>query len=370
MTDRLSSPVVGAALAAALLRPRSVALIGVSNDPTKTASRPLQFLRRSKFAGAIYNVNPTRATVQGERAYASLSDLPERPDHAFVLTGTEASIAAAEECGRMGVPVVTILASGFSESGREGQVRQRRLGEIGREYGIRILGPSSIGVVNVHERLVLTANAAFAEPDLPAGGVFVGSHSGSMIGALVSRGKARGVGFAGLVSVGGEVDLSVGEVCAATLDDPTISSYLLFLESTRNAETLRSFALGAAQRGKSVAAFKLGRSAEGAELAASAHRRARRRRRRGRDFLKDCGIARVASFEGLIEICPLPNRMPLGGSSRRRNVGVVTTTGGGAAMAVDQLALRGVSVVAPGPEGVPCADKPPAWTRLTDGSST
>jgi Succinyl-CoA ligase like flavodoxin domain len=97
---------------------------------------------------------------------------------------------------------------------------ERRLRDIGRRYGVRVLGPSSIGVVNVHEKLVLTANAAFAEPDLPAGGVFVGSHSGSLIGALVSRGKARGLGFAGLVSAGGEVDLSLGEICAATLDDP------------------------------------------------------------------------------------------------------------------------------------------------------
>lgn len=339
----------GIALAEALLSPRVVALVGVSDDLAKTAARPLRFLRRAGFAGTVYSVNPARAVVQGETAYPSLSALPERPDHAFILTGTEAAVAALEECGRLGVPVATILAGGFSESGAEGAERENRLRQIGRSYGVRVLGPSSIGVVNVRDRLVLTANAAFAEPDLPVGGIFVGSHSGSLIGALVSRGKARGVGFAGLVSVGGEVDLSVGEICAATLDDPAVTGYLLFLESMHNADTLRAFALEAARRGKPVAAYKLGRSAEAAELAVS-HTGALA----GEDdvadiFLKECGIARVESFDGLLEILPLLNRLPMRETARDTSpgVGVVTTTGGGGAMAIDQLAIRGVRVVAP-----------------------
>ena len=348
MTATLSAGVTGAALAEQLLRPRRVALVGVSDDLAKTAARPLRFLRRAGFAGTVYPVNPTRATVQGEPAFRSLADLPERPDHAFILTGTDAAIAAVAECGRLGIPVATVLAGGFSESGADGAAREQRLRASARDAGVRVLGPSSIGVVNVHERLVLTANAAFAEPDLPAGGLFVGSHSGSLIGALVSRGKARGVGFAGLVSVGGEMDLSVGEICAATLDDPRIDSYLLFLESMHHADALRHFALGAAARGKPVVAYKLGRSAEAAELAVS-HTGALA----GEDdvadaFLKECGIARVESFEGLLEILPLlPRVAPARRGDRAPAVGVVTTTGGGAAMAVDQLAMRGVAVAAP-----------------------
>ena len=333
----------------ALLRPRSVALVGVSDDLSKTAARPLQFLRRAGFPHRIYPVNPTRATVQGERAYPSLAALPERPDHAFIVTGTQAAIAAVEQCGVLGIPIATILAGGFSESGTQGDANEQRLKEIAARHGVRVLGPSSIGIVNLHERLVLTANAAFAEPDLPVGRIFVGSHSGSLIGALVSRGKARGVGFAGLVSVGVESDLSMGEICGATLDDPNISGYLLFLESMRHADTLEAFAHMAAQRGKPVAAYKLGRSPEAAELAVS-HTGALA----GADdvadaFLRECGIARVESFEGLLDILPLLEKLPprLG---RKPTVGVVTTTGGGAAMAVDQMAVRGVSVVPPSEE--------------------
>ncbi len=263
----------------------------MSDDLTKTAARPLQFLRRAGFPHRIYPVNPTRATVQGETAYPSLAALPERPDHAFIVAGTEAAIAAVEQCGELGIPVATILAGGFSESGPAGDANERRLKELATRHGVRVLGPSSIGIVNLHERLVLTANAAFAEPDLPSGRIFVGSHSGSLIGALVSRGKARGVGFAGLVSVGVESDLSMGEICAATLDDPNISGYLLFLESMRHAQALEAFAHAAARRGKPIAAYKLGRSPEAAELAVS-HTGALA----GADdvadaFLRDCGIA-------------------------------------------------------------------------------
>ena len=197
----------------------------------------------------------------------SKSELTEVPDQVFVLTPTETVIPAVRECAALGMKVVTILASGFSESGAEGAAREGELRRIAKETGIRILGPSSLGVVNPRTGLVLTANAAFAEPDLPPGKVFVASHSGSMIGALVSRGKARGVGFAGLVSVGSEVDLNVGEICAATLDDPAIEGYLLFLESLRHGPELRAFARAAQRAGKPVIAYKLGRSAAAAEMA-------------------------------------------------------------------------------------------------------
>ena len=331
---------------AALLRPQSVALIGVSDDPSKTAGRPLQFLRRAGFEGEIFVVNPRRETVQGEKAYKSLADLPKRPDHAFILTDAEKALDALEECQRLGVPVATMLSSGFAEVGERGAANQARLDAILARGGTRLVGPSSIGVVNLHNGLTLTANAAFAEPDLPKGGIFVGSHSGSLIGALVSRGKRKGIGFAGLVSVGAETDLSIGEICMATLDDPQITSYMLFIETLRHADKLQQFAIEAARRGKPVAAFKLGRSEEAAELAVSHTGSLAGADEVADIFLAELGIARVESFEGLLEVMPLLQHVPASGTGARKGrVGVVTTTGGGAAMAVDQMALRGVDVV-------------------------
>jgi acyl-CoA synthetase (NDP forming) len=339
------------ALARLLFAPASVAIIGASDDPTKSAARPLQYLRRAGYAGAVYPINPRRDMVLGERAWPSLDALPERPEHAYILTPTEPAIAAVEECGRLGIPVATVLADGFTATTPEGAARARKMRELCASTGIRVIGPSCLGVVNLREKLLLTANAAFAETGLPVGRTFVASQSGSLIGALVSRGKDRGIGFAGLVSVGNELDLSVGEICAATLDDPGIDGYLLFLENIGHADALRRFALGAAARGKPVVAYKLGRSAEARELALS-HTGALA----GEDdvadaFLADCGIARVETFEGLLEALPLLHRVPaVAARPRKPTVGVVTTTGGAAAMVVDQLAVRSVAVVGPTPE--------------------
>src|SRR5690554_945800 len=344
----MSNAVNGQALAKALLNPSSVALVGISNDTKKTAARPLQFLRRAGFDGTVYNINPSREEVQGEKAYTSLSALPEIPDHAFILTNTEQAIAAVEECGKLGITVAKILAGGFSEKGEAGIEREKRLKEIAKAAGVRLLGPSSIGLVNVHQNLTLTANAAFGEPGLPKGGIFCASHSGSLIGALTSRGRSRGIGFHTLVSVGSECDLSVGEICESTVDDPSVTGYLLFLETSRNADTLRRFALKAAAVGKPVVAYKLGRSEIAAELAVS-HTGALAGEDSVTDaLLRDCGIARVDTFEGLLEALPLLAMTPFrnAGDSAPR-VGVVTTTGGGAAMAVDQLGIRGINVVSP-----------------------
>ncbi|WP_043837891.1 acetate--CoA ligase family protein [Muricoccus aerilatus] len=332
---------------AALLSPRSIAVVGASDDVTKTASRPFRFLRAGGYEGAIYPV-ARRDTVMGERAFPSLSALPERPDHAFVLLPTDGAMEAVAECARLGVPAVTVLAGGFSETGPEGAAREEALRESLRGSGTRLLGPNSIGLANLHHRMVLTANAAFTERDLPVGGAFAASQSGSMIGAILSRGRQRGLGFAGLVSVGAEVDLDMGSICAATLDDPKVTSYLLFLETLRGAGALRDFAAGAAARGKPVVAYKLGRSEEAAELAES-HTGALA----GEDdvadaFLRDCGIARVHTLEGLLEASLLLRRLPIRpAGARKPRVGMVTTTGGGAAMVVDGLGVRGVAVEAP-----------------------
>src|SRR5262249_12655023 len=192
------------------------------------------------------------------------------------------------------------VANGFSEIGSEGESREAKLRQIAARTGTRIVGPSSLGVVDLRHKTLLTANAAFDERNVPVGRIFAASHSGGMIGTFLSRGKARGIGYAGFVSVGNEVDLSIGEICSATLDDPGIDGYVLFLESMRKASTLRAFALAAAQRGKPVMAFKLGRSDAARELAVT-HTGALA----GEDdiaaaFLAECGIARVDTLEGLI----------------------------------------------------------------------
>src|SRR5215470_10281642 len=331
----------------ALFSPRSVALIGQSNDPGKTAGRPLKFLRQAGYAGRVYPINARRREVLGERAWSSLEALPEVPEHAYVVTPIDGAVEAIEACGRAGVAVATVLTDGFAEVGEAGRTREVRLREIVKATGMRIVGPSSLGIVNLRNGTLITANAAFDEPDLPTGRIFAASHSGGMIGTLLSRGKACGIGFAGLVSVGNEVDVSLGEICDAILDDPDIDGYLLFLETLRHADRLRAFAQRAAAAGKPILAYKLGRSAQARELAVT-HTGALA----GEDdvadaFFRDCGIARVETLSALIEGLPLLARVPARRERRNPCAAVVTTTAGGAAMVVDPLAGRGVNVDAP-----------------------
>jgi acyl-CoA synthetase (NDP forming) len=330
-----------------LFAPRSIALIGQSNDAGKTAGRPLKFLRQAGYAGGVYPVNARRDEVLGERAWPSLEALPEVPEHAYIVAPTEAAMEAIEACGRAGVAVATVLSDGFAEAGDVGVARENRLAEIVRTTGMRIVGPSSLGIVDLRNGALITANAAFDEPDLPVGKIFGASHSGGMIGTFLSRGRACGIGFAGLVSVGNEVDLSLGEICLATLDDPDVEGYLLFLETLRHADTLRRFAARAAAAGKPVLAYKLGRSAAARELALT-HTGALA----GEDdvadaFLRDCGIARVESLSGLLEGLPLLKRVPPRRGPGTPRVAVITTTAGGAATVIDPLANRGIEVGAP-----------------------
>jgi acetate---CoA ligase (ADP-forming) len=333
-----------------LFAPRSIALIGQSNDAGKTAGRPLKFLRQAGYGGRVYPVNARRDEVLGERAWPSLEALPEVPEHAYIVAPTEAAMEAIEACGRAGVAVATVLSDGFAEAGDIGLARENRLTEIVRTTGMRIVGPSSLGIIDLRNGALITANAAFDEPDLPVGKIFGASHSGGMIGTFLSRGRACGIGFAGLVSVGNEVDLSLGEICLATLDDPDIEGYLLFLETLRHADALRRFAEGAAAAGKPVLAYKLGRSAAARELALT-HTGALA----GEDdvadtFLRDCGIARVESLSGLLEGLPLLKRVPPRRAPGTPRVAVITTTAGGAATVIDPLASRGIEVGAPSEE--------------------
>src|SRR3984893_1086612 len=123
-------------LAQALLAPRCVGIVGQSNDAGKTAGRPLKYLRQAGYAGRIYPVNGRRDTVLGERAWPSLAALPEVPEHAYIVTGTEAAVEAVQECGRLGVKVATVLADGFGEAGAEGLARVAQLRDVMTRTGI------------------------------------------------------------------------------------------------------------------------------------------------------------------------------------------------------------------------------------------
>ena len=241
--------------------------------------------------------------------------------------------------------VASILAGGFADAGAAGASLQDDLARIVRETGIRLVGPNSIGTVSTDPPMALTANAAFAVDRLRTGSWAVVSQSGSLIGALLSRADARGIGFSRLISVGNEVDLAVGEIADLLVDDPRTDAILLFMETLRDGERLAHAARRAHAAGKPVIAYKLGRSEIGQELAKS-HTGAIA----GSDatfdaFCRRHGIARVSMFESLVDVPALLVDRPAGDSGKR--VAVATTTGGGAAMVVDNMAMAGLDIADP-----------------------
>ncbi|NQW09405.1 MAG: acetate--CoA ligase family protein [Alphaproteobacteria bacterium] len=327
-----------------LLRPRSVAIVGASDDPRKDAARPLRFLRKHGYAGTIYPVNPRRETVLGERAWPSLDALPERPEHVYIVAGAERVADAVRACAGRAVPVVTVLADGFAETGEAGAARQAELVALAHAGGTRLLGPNSMGVANVADRTPFTTNAAWEADSLMPGRLMALSQSGSLIGTLLSRGAARGIGFHSLISVGNEADLDVGAIGEAACAFDDVDAFLLFLETLRRPERLAAFARAAHAAGKPIVAYKLGRSPEAQALAVS-HTGALLGSDRAADaFFRDHGILRVDQFDALLELpALLKGRVP-DPARAARPVVVVTTTGGGGAMAVDRLGAAGVTI--------------------------
>jgi acyl-CoA synthetase (NDP forming) len=333
---------VPVSLAEALFRPRAVALIGASGDPAKNTARPQRYLRKHGYAGRIVPVNPGRKEVLGEPAFPTLADVPGAIEHAFIMV--EDVERALEDCGAKGVRVASIYSNGFADAGPEGLERQRRLIERARALDVRVLGPNSMGVVDIPGKVALSVNAILEMEALRAGGASIVSQSGTMLGTVLSRGAARGLGFARLASVGNEADLGVGEIVELLAADADTRVVLLFLETIRNPERLARAARKAYAAGKPVVAYKLGRSALGEALARS-HTGAIAGADAAVDaYFRDCGIVRVDLLETLIEIAPLLAGRKPPNLGRAGRVAVVTTTGGGAAAAVDRLGTLGVEL--------------------------
>lgn len=329
-------------LSQALFAPRAVALVGASGDARKNTARPQRYLRKHGYSGRIVPVNATRDEVLGERAYRSVAEAPGPIDHALIMVPEVEQ--ALEDCARKGVAVASIYSDGFADAGEQGALRQQRLVERARSLGVRLLGPNSMGVVDLPGRLALSVNAIL-EMDAPAAGsTSLVSQSGTMLGTLLSRGAARGLGYAKLISVGNEADLGVAELIELLVDDADTKVIALFLETVRDAARLAAAARKAHAAGKPIVAYKLGRSALGERLART-HTGALAGTDAALDaFFRDCGIARVDMLETLVEIPPLLAGRKPPGLARKPQVAVVTTTGGGAASVVDRLGMHGIEL--------------------------
>ena len=331
-------------LAQALFAPKSIALIGASGDAAKNTSRPQRFLRKHGYTGRVLPINPGRGEIFGEKAYPDLTAVAEPVDHAFIMVPAAAVPAAIAQCCEKRVPVATIFSDGFAETGAAGRERQEALLRVARAGGLRLLGPNCIGLLDLHSHLVLSVNAVLEHAQVKAGETAIVSQSGSMMGALMSRGLGRGTGFSKLVSVGNESDLAVGEITDLLVDDADTRVILLFLETIRDAGRLARAARRAYEAGKPVVVYKLGRSQVGVELANSHTGAMTGSDDRADAFFRAHGMLRVDLLETLFELPALISGQK---PAARHRVAALTTTGGGAATVIDRLGTEEIEVVPP-----------------------
>jgi acyl-CoA synthetase (NDP forming) len=323
----------------ALWTPESVAVVGASADPKKTGGRPVHFLRKHGFQGAIWPINPRAEEIEGLRCYASVADLPGAPDVAIVLLGVERAEAAVRDLAAKGCRLAIVLASGYSEAGDEGRARQEGL--IAAAGEMRLLGPNTIGAINLTRGIVLSASGALEGDNIPKGWISVASQSGGILGALLSRGMARGIGFCKLASTGNEADIDISDLIEAYARDTETTVIVAYIEGIRSIDKFRRAAQAARAAGKPLVVYKVGRSESGARAAVS-HTGAMAGEDRVYDALfRQVGAIRAESFSDLLDIpAMLATRRVL----RGKRIAILTSTGGAGSLVADNCGILGLDV--------------------------
>ena len=333
-------------LTQSFFNPSSIAIIGASSNEKKTGSRIQRYLVSHGYKGRIFPVNPNRDNIFGLRCYPNLKKINEKIDHIFIALDGDKIIEAINDAVSINVKCATILSGGFSESGSEGLDLEKKILDIANRGNIRVLGPNSIGIINISDSVILSANAMLELPNLKKGGLSVISQSGSLIGALLAHGASRGIGFSKLISVGNESDLSVGEIGKMLVDDVDTDTIILFLETLRNSSEVAEMAHLAHKSGKAIITYKLGKSDLGKELAKSHTGAIAGSDEAFNAFIKYNGMSRVQIFETLIEV---PNLFKNKVIAKGKRIGIATTTGGGGAMVVESISSSDIEVINPGP---------------------
>lgn len=318
-----------------LLAPRSVAVIGAGREPGGIGRSVFDALVAGAFPGDVWPVNPAATQIADRRAFADIASLPGVPDLAVIALPAALVPAAMEACGVAGVAGVVVVSAGFKETGIEGGALERRVAEIARAHGIRLLGPNCLGLMVPGQHL----NASFAGPMVPAGGIAVVTQSGALGTAILDWARGRG-GLAAFVSLGNRADLSESDMLAAfaaRADTKVISGYLeSVVDGTRFVKVAREVT-----RKLPVVLLKAGVSDAGAR-AVSSHTGSLA----GSDAAYEAafaaaGVLRVADTERLFGVSEAFANQPLPAGP---GVVIVTNAGGPAVMATDACERLGVTL--------------------------
>src|SRR5208337_3249263 len=305
-----------------LIAPRSVAVVGASDDPRRIGGRPIDFMRRTGFKGDILPVNPNRKTIQGLTAYPSVAALPTTPDVAIIAVPPNLAIEAVRDLGARGVRGAVVFTAGFAEVDEAGAAAQAEMIDAARSSGMRLLGPNCLGLFNAGIGWFATFTNAFDTGFPIPGRIGIASQSGAYGTHLFAAARNRGIGVPLVVTTGNEADVTVGEVIgwmAANADTDVIAAYL---EGIREAGSFLAALAAARAARKPVVVMKVGRSALGAAAA-------------------EFGVVRARSTEEMLDIAYAATRRiyPAGNT-----LGVLTISGGAGVLISDAADAAGLAM--------------------------
>jgi acyl-CoA synthetase (NDP forming)/GNAT superfamily N-acetyltransferase len=321
-----------------LLRPASVAVIGAGRRERSVGHQVLRNILRGGYAGSLYVVNPGHCEVLGVPCFPSAGELPAAPDLAVIAVPAEKVLQTATDCGRRGTGALMVLSSGFGESGAQGSVEQDRLVAITRLYGMRLVGPNCLGLINTDGAVRL--NATFAPLSLTPGSLALVSQSGALGIAVLRASERVGLGISQFVSVGNKADVSGNDLLMCWEADEGTQVIGLYLESFGNP---RRFARTARRvsRTKPILAIKAGRS-EAGQRAGQSHTAAAASSDLVVDALFDqAGVVRVDTVEQLLDAVRALTDQPLPAGPR---IGIIGNSGGPGILAADAATAAGLVV--------------------------
>jgi acetyltransferase len=324
-----------------LLKPRSIAVVGASRRLGSIGREILHQLIEFEYRGMLFPVNPHADFVHSMKAYPSVSSIPDQVDLAIIVVPREAVLAVVDDCGKKGVRALVVITAGFSETGEEGRRMEAELGERIRRYGMRMIGPNCMGLINTDPAVHMDSTFA---PALPmTGRIAFMSQSGALGFAILNIAKQLGIGFSYFVSLGNRTDVSSNDMLLYWEDDPNTDLILMYLESFGNAKRFMQIARRISKR-KPILAVKSGRTEAGAR-AASSHTGALAARQ-GMDIaagalLEQSGVIRVNTVEELFDLASGFSKNPL---PRGNRLAILTNAGGPAIMATDRAASLGLQL--------------------------
>lgn len=321
----------------AFLSARSVAVIGASRRSDTIGAALVRNLVLGDYAGRVYVVNPAADAVAGMPAYARVGDIPGDVDVAVVAVPADAVQEVVLDCAAKGVHGLIVISSGFAETGDEGRQRQRRLVGLARSYGLRLIGPNALGVINTAVDISLNASLSPVMPPRGRAGFFC--QSGALGSAILEKVRGRGLGISTFVSAGNRADVSGNDLLQYWEEDDSTEVVLLYLESIGNPRKFSRIARRVS-RAKPVIAVRSGRTTQGVPMG-HAVRSIEAPQAAVDAMFRQAGVIQVDTLDEMFDVAQLLAHQPLPAGPR---VAVVGNSDALGLLAADAAAASGLTV--------------------------